>query len=330
MPKSSPIPDRVALDDLNDLANAVPYMLGFYPSDSLVAIGLRGPRNRLSFTMRLDLPDPEDYERIAAMTAIRMDHAEADAVMLFVYADASERESGLPERELVEAIQDALAMPMREALLIDDGRTWSYLCSDELCCPAEGQPLRPDAPGVIALAAANALHGNVVLPDRDALVATTQAIGGIAAESMLQAIVRAHQSDPLGLMDREDLVDVLCDRISDSSSALSHDEAAVMVACLHDIRFRDEVISRLAARDDTLERLVAGVARLAQPPFDAPAAAVLAMSAYLRGDGVVAGAAAERALVTDPDYSLAQLILDCLARQLDPAAAREVWLGDLP
>src|SRR5438270_12657098 len=103
MPKSSPLPDRVALDDLNDLANAVPYMLGFYPSDSLVAIALRGPRDRLSFTMRLDLPDPEDYARIAQMTAVRMRHAQADAAMVFVYTDAAERESGLPERELGEA-----------------------------------------------------------------------------------------------------------------------------------------------------------------------------------------------------------------------------------
>jgi hypothetical protein len=324
------MPDRVALDDLNDLANAVPYMLGFYPSDSLVAIALCGPRDRLSFTMRLDLPDSEDYDQIAKMTATRMHHAQADAVMLFVYTDAAERECGLPGRQLVEAIQDELAMPLREALLIDDGRTWSYLCSDELCCPAEGQPMRPDAPGVVALAAANALHGNVVLPDRDALVATTAAVGGIAAESMLQAIVRAHQTDPLDLLDRDNLVEVLCERISDSSDALSHDEAAAMVACLHDVQFRDEVISRLAARDDTLERLVADVARLAQPPFDAPAATVLAMSAYLRGDGVVAGAAAERALATDPDYSLAELVLDSLARQLDPAAVREVWLGYLP
>jgi hypothetical protein len=326
MPQSSPVPDRVALDDLNDLASAVPYMLGFYPSDSLVAIALRGPRERLAFTMRLDLPDPEDYDQIAAMTALRMDHAQADAVMLFVYTDASERECGLPERELVEAIQDALAMPLREALLIDDGRTWSYLCSDEHCCPADGQPMRPDAPGVIALAAANALHGNAVLPDRAALVATTTAVGGITAESMLQAIARVD----IAQCAERNLVEELCERISDSSSALRHDDAAALAVRLHDIEFRDGVISRLAARDDTLERLVADVARLAQPPHDAPAAAVLAMSAYLRGDGVVASAAAERALDTDPDYSLAQLILDCLARQLDPAHVRDVWSGYLP
>jgi len=39
---------------------------------------------------------------------------------------------------------------------------------------------------------------------------------------------------------------------------------------------------------------------------------------------------ADALLDTDPEYSLAQLVLDCLARQLDPAAARQVWLDHLP
>jgi len=327
MPKSSPIPDRVRLDDLTDLASAVPHMLGFYPSDSLVVVALRGPRERLSFTMRLDLPELDDHADVAHMTAMRMEHAHADAVMLFVYTDATDREQGLPQQELVHAVGDALTVPLREALLIDDGRVWSYLCADERCCPSAGRPMRPDSPGALALAAAHALHGNVVLPDRDALVATTVAVGGVAAASMRQAIERVDIDELNG---RGDLLDELCERISDSSDALSHDDAAALVLRLHDVAFRDQLISRLAARDDTLERLVADVARLAQPPYDAPVAAVLAMSAYLRGDGVVAGAAAERALDTDPSYSLARLVLDSLARQLDPSAVREVWLGYLP
>ena len=327
MPKSSPLPDRVRLDDLTDLASAVPHMLGFHPSESLVAIAVRGPRERLSFSMRLDLPEPQDYDDVAEMTAFRMDHADADAVMLFVYTDATDRAGDLPLRGLVEAIEDSLSVPLREALLIDDGRVWSYLCSVERCCPAAGRPMRADSPGALALAAAHALHGNTVLPDRDALVATTRAVGGIAAESMLQAIMRV-DLDELDQCDA--LLDELCERISEPPCRLSHDDAAAMVLRLHDIQFRDAVISRLAARDGVLERLVADVARLAQPPYDAPAAAVLAMSAYLRGDGVVAGAAAERALATEPSYSLAQLVLDSLARQLDPAAVRDVWLGYLP
>jgi hypothetical protein len=326
MPKMSPVPDRVALDDLTDLASAVPHMLGFYPTQSLVVIALRGPRERLSFSMRLDLLDPEHDEEVAQMTAARMDHAEADAVLLFVYADGHGPDEELPRRALVEAIDDALSVPIREAMLVDDGRVWSYLCRDRRCCPPQGRPMDPDSPGALALAAAYALHGNAVLADREALVATTRAVTGIAAESMLQAIERAD----VDLTDEGDeLVAEICERISEAPAVLSHDQAAALVVRLHGVVFRDRVISRLAAGDDTLERLVADVAHLAQPPYDAPVAAVLAMSAYFRGDGVVARAAAERSLDTDPAYSLAHLVLDCLDRQIDPSDVRDVWLGDL-
>src|SRR4051794_40665910 len=108
MPKASPVPDRVRLSDVTDLASAVPHMLGFYPDHSLVAVALCGPRERLSFTMRLDLLEPEHDEGVARMTALRMTHAQAESVLLFVYTDAPAPDEALPRRHLVEAIADEL------------------------------------------------------------------------------------------------------------------------------------------------------------------------------------------------------------------------------
>lgn len=321
MSNSSPAPERVRLDDLTDLAAAVPHMLGFHPDDSLVAIALQGPREQMRFTMRLDLLEPAQDDEVADMTAARMAHAGADAVLLFLYTDAPPAGEELPRRDLVEAIDDALDVPLREAMLVDDGRVWSYICSDVRCCPSEGRELRPDSPGALALAAAHALHGNVVLPSRADLVATTRPVGGVAAASMRQAIERAFLRDG----DCDDLMDELCERLADDRSRLSHDEAAEMVVCLFEIDFRDRVISRLARRDETLDRLITEVAHLAQPPYDAPVASVLAIAAYFRGEGVVAMAAAERALASDPDYSLAHLVLEALERQVAPAGIRDVW-----
>src|SRR5258708_14743002 len=48
----------------------VPHMLGFYPSRSLVVLGL-GDRNRVRVTFRYDLPDPPDAELAADIA----DHA---------------------------------------------------------------------------------------------------------------------------------------------------------------------------------------------------------------------------------------------------------------
>ena len=321
MPDTSPAPDRVRLDDLTDLASAVPHLLGFHPSESLVAIALRGPRERLAFTMRVDLLEPAYDAEVADMTAVRMTHADADAVLLFLYTDGPSRGEDLPRRALVEEIHVALDVPLREAMLVDDGRVWSYICDDPRCCPREGRELRPDSPGALALAAAHALHGNVVLPDRDAVVATTRAVGGVAAVSMRQAIERAWlRDDP-----PEDWLEQLRERMGEDGAHLTHDDAAELVVCLHDVVFRDRVISRLADRDETLDRLVTMAAHLAQPPHDAPIASVLAMAAYFRGEGVVAMAAAERALASDPDYSLADLVMEALGKQIDPAGVRDVW-----
>jgi hypothetical protein len=60
-------------------------------------------------------------------------------------------------------------------------------------------------------------------------------------------------------------------------------------------------------------------------PYDAPAAAMLGWVAYAEGSGVLAAAALERALATDPGYSLALLLSDGLNRQVPPAALRSVW-----
>jgi hypothetical protein len=331
MSNVSPIPDRVRLDDLTDLAGAVPHLLGFHPSESVVAIALSGPRERLVFSMRLDLLDPRHDGDVARMTAARMTQAQADAVLLFVYTDGPLPGRDLPRRDLVVTVAAALDVPLRESLLVDDGRVWSYLCSDETCCPAQGRAIRPDSPGALALAAAYALNGNAVLPDRDALVATTRPVAGVRALSMSQAIVRA-SAGPAGGHEAPDfvatsvaLLDQFCARLAEPRAELAHDEAATLVVRLHHIGFRDLVISRLAGGDDTTDRLVARVAHLAQPPYDAPVASVLAMAAYFRGDGVVAMAAAERALETDPSYSLAQLVCDCIGRQVRPADVRDVW-----
>src|SRR5207237_2687116 len=42
-----------------DIIDAVPYLFGFEPADSLVALSLRGKRSRLGLMARADLPLPE-------------------------------------------------------------------------------------------------------------------------------------------------------------------------------------------------------------------------------------------------------------------------------
>ena len=331
MTSRSVAPQVLKLSTLVDIVSAIPYSLGFQPTDSIVAVALKGPRERLSFTMRVDLLPPEHDEDVARMCAERMAYANAESVLLFIYTSPPERLGDLPRHELVEHIQKALSVPLRDAVLVADGRAWSYLCAEPQCCPPEGHVLTANSPGAINVAAAHALAGDVLLPSRDALVATTRPVGGVAAASMLQAIDRAIDDvADIGVGDELvdsslEMVDRLCAGYADGPVTLTHDTAAQLALRAHHVVFRDAVLGRLARGDDALARLVADLARLAQPPYDAPAATMLGVCGYFRGDGVVGLSAAERALASDPDYSLAKLLVHAIENQMDPKHMRRIW-----
>jgi hypothetical protein len=73
---------------------------------------------------------------------------------------------------------------------------------------------------------------------------------------------------------------------------------------------------------DAAEVLWTECTRRAPAPLDAPAATLLAVSAWLRGDGAMANVALDRALSGDPGYHLARLLASALAECVPPAEIR--------
>ena len=65
-------------------------------------------------------------------------------------------------------------------------------------------------------------------------------------------------------------------------------------------------------------------------PLDAAPATLLAVCAWLRGDGAMANVALARALDSDPAYTLARLLAQALARCVPPAELRTMIAGTLP
>src|SRR3954447_13801421 len=164
MPSTPRRADVVKLTGLDDIVAAVPHLLGFHPRESLVAVAMTGPRERLEFSMRVDLPAEGDEAQVAALCVRAMCRADAQRVLLFVYTDAGDPARALPHRALVDRITVELPMPVRDALLVTDDRVWSYLCTDPVCCPPAGRPRERDTTASLALAAAHALAGQSVLP----------------------------------------------------------------------------------------------------------------------------------------------------------------------
>ncbi len=58
-------PEVVTLSGPGDLAAALPHLFGFVPSESVVLLGLHGPRKRINLSLRLDLYAPEHDHVIA-------------------------------------------------------------------------------------------------------------------------------------------------------------------------------------------------------------------------------------------------------------------------
>lgn len=130
--------ETVKVTSTAGIAAAIPYLLGFHPSESLVLVGLEPPRDQMVFSMRLDLPQ-DGTTAFAGFVADRMRATGFNRVVLAVFTDERFDFPDLPRRRLIEELLELLEV--REALLVQNGRYWSYLCEDNNCCPPRGQEL---------------------------------------------------------------------------------------------------------------------------------------------------------------------------------------------
>ncbi len=169
---------RLSVRSPADLIAAVPYLLGFHPTDSIVVVALSG--KRIVFAARGDLPgDADPYEpgqHIAAVTA----RQGADSATVVGYGPATR------VTPAVAALAEA-GLAVLDALRVTDGRWWSYLCTEPECCPPEGTRYDPQSSAVPAAAV---FAGQVALPDRAALAAQVAPVGG---EAMRVAVDQAEQ-----------------------------------------------------------------------------------------------------------------------------------------
>jgi hypothetical protein len=92
---------------------------------------------------------------------------------------------------------------------------------------------------------------------------------------------------------------------------------------LRDRDVRDRALELAMGADaPAAESLWTECTRRAPIPLDAAPATLLAVSAWLRGDGAMANVALTRALAGEPTYALARLLAQALAGCVAPAELR--------
>jgi hypothetical protein len=166
-------PCQVTLRSASELADALPYLLGYRPEDSIVLVALHNSDGRGRFGGRARVgipPNPDDWTAAVRqlahglVTGSERRGARPEQLVAYVCQEPSEGETGRQVRERLAPLAHQLRVecglldvPVVEALCISDGRFWSYCCSGEACCPPEGLPM--GLPGTSVLAAAAAYAG---------------------------------------------------------------------------------------------------------------------------------------------------------------------------
>jgi hypothetical protein len=308
----------LTLTSPTDVLAAVPYLVGFHPVDSLIVLGLTHGQAKLATRWPLPFP-PGTLEPLSAL----FDREAVTHIILIGYG---------PGDRVTPAVDEARQLAARagvgvdEALRAEGGRYWSYVCDVPRCCPPEGTPYDPSTSQIAAEAT---VHGLVALPDRQSLERTIAPLTGPVRVSMRRATAEAVAEFRTRLMEATDvnaftqqfvargLVRVRAALATHAAGGRLDDaEAARLGLDLAVIRIRDEAWT-LAG--DSHADLWKDLTRRLEPRFTPPAASLLAMASWRTGDSVLATIALERALTTDPSYSMANLLMHALQQLLSPA-----------
>ncbi|MCX4819834.1 DUF4192 domain-containing protein [Streptomyces sp. NBC_01142] len=353
--------EQITLRGPAELADALPYMMGFHPNDSIVLVALHGSRGRFGGRLRLGIPRsshewPPVAEQLAECLVEGSERrgSRPDGIVVFLCQDPAEGETSRRVMErlrpLAQRLRTAcgtLEVPVYEALCISDGRYWSYCCPDARCCPPEGSALA--LPGTSVMAAAAAYAGIQVrgsLREMEGRLAPWTTPAASDQEEALDAAGAALVPRILAEEGREqvatetlELASRLMKRIAETPRAvgwseadfaddrlITHDEAAAVILGLQDRDTRDRAAHWMEgpAADPAL-RLWRALARRCVGSYSEHAAAPLTLAGWVcwsTGDEPGARVALGRALCVDPEYVFARLLHQACNEGLDPEALR--------
>jgi Domain of unknown function (DUF4192) len=323
----------------SDLLEAIPYLLGFHPRQSLVIVGLEG--KTVVLTTRVDLAELDQseepgnyYEGVVWETLQVIAGSGADGVVGVVYDDECVAACGpmLPWPNAWLSLRAGcglLRLLVHDALLVQGTRWWSYLCDDPMCCPPEGQ----ERAGDHSPAAATATYaGLVALDDRADLLTLLQPDASLPADHLYdhlaeleRAAVAASVAGTGARYQRSVKRAIFAAaRAGDATlfgmrpSEARRRELCRLAIGLEDVAVRDSVWIAIDHGRLDGRSLWREMARYLPPPYGAAGLFLFGWAEWRGGNAVLARIAAERALETDPGYSAAQLLLGAISHALDP------------
>ena len=302
-----------------ELADALPYLLGYRPEDSIVLVAVhdRDGRGRFGGRARLGIPaGADDWASVARqlahglVTGSERRGTRPEQMIAYVCQEPAPGESGRQVMErlrpLVQKLRTEcgrLDVTVIEALCISDGRFWSYCCAGKGCCPVDGSPM--GLPGTSVLAAAATYAGLQVrgtlrelrarLQPWETAVALRQEVALDAAGMTLVPRILDDASREDVAQETLDLAQRIMRRFAAAphvsgalhsdfrdDALLAHDEAATLILGLQDRTTRDRAAEWMEG-DDALRalRLWRALARRCVGPYGEHAAAPLTLAGWV-------------------------------------------------
>ncbi|MFM9371776.1 DUF4192 domain-containing protein [Streptomyces sp. Da 82-17] len=343
-----------------ELADTLPYLMGFHPDDSVVLVTKHGGQT-FGGRVRLGIPEEtEDWPSIAdQLVGCLLVGAERyvdppAAVVVYVCQDPRGDETPQQVMERLRPLVEQLLAACRshgllveEALCISARRYWSYVCPDTRCCPPAGTPMA--LPGTSVTAAA-ATYAGLPTPtslrqmqDRYAAPRGEEGTGlknalDAAASSLVPRVIMNSEGDQVEEETLEAAARIMqrfreappvggvreSDRRDDQ--LIGDREGAELLVGLQVRETRDRAAEWMEGDEAALAlRLWRALARRCVPPYMEFATAPLSLAGWVAwslDDEPEARVALGLALDLDPLYRFAQLLHAACSQGLDVEEVR--------
>lgn len=142
-----------------DIVSAIPHLLGFTPTASVVLVALKG--KTVHVTTRVD--SNSIGETIPQVITV-FQREQVTNIIIVTYMDT------LPLAQLVGHMTEGMiteaGLSLMESLSVDDSTYRSNLCDNYRCCPQEGHPI----PETAVSTTLRAIMGSAPLPSRESTV----------------------------------------------------------------------------------------------------------------------------------------------------------------
>ena len=310
-------PTRLRVLRPDDLLALIPYLIGFHPEESLVAVFVRS--GRVILAARLDLSSDTEADELTEFIDALAKREGAEALALVGYGAAS-----LPTNRLLTQLMDRLVeQELTDVLYVGHGRWWSLTCADD-CCPLAGTPLDLTSHPLSATAVLAGLGTRTNRRELEESVSgpTPDELPRLAAMVETMLAERAELADP---GDAARLLASMIDKVLADPNILDEESCLILGLLVRDVHLRDLAWALLTptTADDHVRLWGAVVAHVPTTLAAAPLC-LLGMAAWVVGAGALLNCCCERLTRVDPDYSMGRVLAEISEQAIPPRRWEEI------